>query len=97
LAARYPVPEPLQGALVAADFDRDARMDIASVGSFLGPGRPGAKVTFAFGDGQGGVRNLEGPLGDQPPESVWGLAEFPAALGPGELQAADLNGDGQLD
>jgi hypothetical protein len=97
LSSRYEVPEPLKSALVAADFDRDGRPDIASAGSFLDLGEPGASIDVAYGDGAGGVRPLEGPVTSRLAATIWGLAEFPAALYPGEMRAGDLDGDGRMD
>ncbi|MEO8505848.1 MAG: VCBS repeat-containing protein [Acidobacteriota bacterium] len=97
LASRAAIGESLQGALVAADFDRDGLADILAAGSYLGAGEPGAKLSLVYGDGKAGIKPVQGPLGPQPVTAIWGLAEFPAALYPGELQAGDLNGDGRLD
>jgi hypothetical protein len=83
ISARYPVPETSQTGIVVADLDGDGLLDVASTGAVFGPGSPGAKVTVAYGDGTGHVRNVD---------TIWGLAEFPT-----DLVAADLNGDGRLD
>ncbi|MEM7479574.1 MAG: FG-GAP-like repeat-containing protein [Acidobacteriota bacterium] len=85
--ARYWVPESSQDALVSGDFDGDGHADVASAGAFYGPGRPGARLTVAYGDGAGGIRGRE---------VVSGLAEFPGAT-PSALAAADLDADGRLD
>jgi hypothetical protein len=83
LSARYAVPELLQESIVAADFDGDGHLDIASTGAFFGPGRPGAQVTIAFGNAAGGARDIA---------QIWGLAEFPTVL-----VAGDLDGDRSVD
>ena len=83
LSARYQVPETSQDDLVAADFDGDGHLDLASVGAWFAPGNPGAKVNVAYGNGAGGIRRTT---------SVWGLAEFPT-----QLVAADLDVDGRVD
>lgn len=97
LASRTVVAEPLLGSLLAADFDRDGRADVVAAGAFLNVGEPGAKVQLLYGDGRGGVRPVAGPLAPQPVAPIWGLAEFPAALFPGEMVSADLDGDGRRD
>ncbi len=83
LSARYAVPETSQSSVVAADFDGDGHLDIASTGAWFGPGSPGAKVTIAFGNGAGGIEALD---------TIWGLAELPQVM-----VAADLDGDQQSD
>jgi len=80
---RYAVPESSQDDIIAADLDGDGHLDLASTGAWYAPGRPGAKVSLAFGDGTGGIRETA---------AVWGLAEFPS-----QLAAADLDGDGLTD
>lgn len=85
--SRYWVPESLQDALVSADFDGDGDADLASAGPFFGRGRPGARLTIAYGDGQGGIRSRE---------VISGLAEFPGAT-PASLAVTELDGDGALD
>ena len=83
LSSRLQVSESFQGSLVAADFNGDSHLDVASAGFGLSPGNPGAKVTLAFGDGAGGMSE---------PRAVWGLAEFPFVLG-----SADFDGDARED
>jgi uncharacterized repeat protein (TIGR01451 family) len=83
LSDRYAVPEVFQQSIVAADFDGDGHLDIASTGAFLGAGNPGAKVNVAFGNGAGGVDVVQ---------TIWGLAEFPTAI-----IAADLDDDRRID
>jgi hypothetical protein len=83
LSARYAVPETSQDDVVAADFDGDGHLDLASTGAWFGPGNPGAKVNLAYGDGTGRFPRTT---------SVWGLAEFPT-----QLVAADLDRDGRVD
>jgi len=97
LGTRFAVPEVVVGSLLTGDFNRDGHADVVAAGAHLNPGDPGAKVTLAFGDGQGGILSMPGPLAPSPTATVWGLAEFPAALYPGEMQSADLNGDGRPD
>ena len=80
---RYRVPERSMSHSVVTDFDRDGHLDIASVGAWPSRGSPGAKVTVAFGDGRGGVREQQ---------TTWGLHEFPWAIA-----AADLDGNGLTD
>jgi len=83
LSARYAVPESFQFSVVAADFDGDGHLDIASTGAWFGPGSPGAKVTTASGNGAGGIAALD---------TIWGLAEFPTVM-----TATDLDGDHRID
>jgi hypothetical protein len=77
------VPEPFQQAVVAADFDRDGHVDVASTGAYFGPRSPGAKLTVAHGDGAGTLTRLD---------TIWGLAEFPQVLA-----VADVDGNGRSD
>ncbi|HXU10955.1 MAG TPA: FG-GAP-like repeat-containing protein [Candidatus Binatia bacterium] len=83
LGGRTAVPDVFQLSVVAADFDRDGLLDVASTGALFSPRSPGAKVTVAYGDGTGAIARVD---------TIWGLAEFPQ-----ELAVADLDGNGRSD
>jgi hypothetical protein len=83
LSARYDVPETFQRAIAVADLSGDGNLDVATTGASFAPGNPGAKVTVAFGAGNGTIASKT---------SVWGLAEFPEVIA-----AADLDGNGSTD
>jgi len=88
LSDQYWVPETFQWSAAAADFDGDGNSDIASGGASLAPGSPGAKITVAFGDGTGHIRETR---------TTWALAEFPAATFPKTLVVGDFNRDQAVD
>ena len=83
LGGRTAVPEPFQPSVVAADFDRDGHLDVASTGAWFSPRSPGAKLTISYGDGTGALTRAD---------TIWGLAEFPQ-----KLAVADLDGNGRSD
>lgn len=82
LSERYEVPESFQCAFVVEDFDGDGKLDIASTGAATGV--PGAKVSIAFGDGTGKVRDIS---------TIWGLSEYPGRA----MTGGDFDGDGRID
>lgn len=82
-SARYQVNEAFQFSMIAVDVDSDSHLDIVSTGFMSAPGAPGAKLTVAFGDGRGGIREIE---------QNWGLAELPF-----RMAAADFNDDSRID